>query len=512
MNLAILVSVSDYEPKLSNLPACKNDYKLIESILKHSGKFSDVLTLTSDTSSSHIKSELARFVKQHQGSSVSELFFYYTGHGDFFNDDLYLLFSDYDKSKQQQTSLSNRELDEMLRSLSPSLAVKLIDACHSGVTYVKNPKSLEKAIEATKGQYDKCYFLFSSQREETSYQDEHLSDFTESFARSLSEHKYETIRYKDIIDYISDEFKSQGGQTPFFVIQADFTDLFCTISQDMRKEVRAILDSSLGKKETILQDVKTTHTTTPIHTDEAKPSIRELVSQDASRYCTEQEAMSAISSIKSHIESHKLNPDLSDIFDIQYHFRSDFAFSPRMSEIANWIHMNDNDYFVTVEYRTEEYETTSMIPKPIPSSIFGRSLVSSIAALGGAELEEKVVKKKRKVPNSISLNVSPSFCAAEIKLIPKYENLPWLSEHLIIVFSKSTLRLFFTTVRYKEKNWNERIIEEGVRWKTKSVGLKDNTNLKSAVLSICHELDELALKLVHEKFKISDFVKVDGEQ
>jgi hypothetical protein len=503
MNLAILLSVGTYKDESHNLPACKNDHALMDAVLTHSGRFSEVLMLSTDTNSSHIKSELARFIKAHSGQPVDELFFYYTGHGDFYNDDFYFLLSDYDESKRQQTALSNAELDAMLRSLSPSLTVKVIDACHSGVPYVKNANHLKKAIQASKGRYEKCYFMFSSQKDEASYQDAHLSDFTESFARSLSEHSHNTIRYKDIADYISDEFENKGQQTPSFVLQADLTDVFCNISQEMREEISKKLTQCGGKRGATKQESvsTTTTTTTPPPPQVPTKTLRDLVIQDASRYCTEPEAMSGITAIKQQIEAHALCSELSGLYKLESVFRSDFSASPKIESVASWLQNNTNDYFVSVEYRSEEYEDTVEVPRTYRG--LSGSQMAAMAAFRG-DYETKIVRKIRKVPDGISLTVTPPFCAAEIKLIPQYANLPWLSENLVVVFSKSAVRLFYSTVQLKEKNWTERVLAEEVKWKTKEVGLKSSQEVEEVVESMIRDIESVATKILHDKFRITD--------
>jgi hypothetical protein len=276
----------------------------------------------------------------------------------------------------------------------------------------------------------------------------------------------------------------------------------------MQDEINEKLVSGMNKQGSLKQDLTSTATTMIPPTNESKPTILELVMLDSNRYCSETEALSAIESIKQHIEAYSLNSLLSGLFRLENSFRSDFSASPKIGAVASWLHENENNYFVTVEYRIEEYEDTIMVPKPYPS-VLGRHFGATFAALGSGELESKVVTRKRRIPNGLRLNVTPPFCAAEVKLVPLYENLPWLSENLVVVFSKSALRLFFTTVRYKERNWNERVIAEDVKWKTKEVGLKAVDDLKLAVTSIIREVEESVLKLLHDKFKITDAAQVD---
>src|SRR4051794_39289323 len=142
MHLAILIGVASYKRPVSDLPACANDVKLMSQLIKYTNKFGPTLELAKDTSSAEVKTQLAQFINEHRGKAIEELLFYYSGHGDLFKDDFYFLFSDFDEHRRNQTSLTNDELDSMLRTLSPKLMVKVVDACHAGVAYVKEPDAL----------------------------------------------------------------------------------------------------------------------------------------------------------------------------------------------------------------------------------------------------------------------------------------------------------------------------------------------------------------------------------
>src|SRR5262249_28074447 len=147
------------------------------------------------------------------------------------------LLSDYSAARMQATTLTNAELDEMLRSLGADLAVKVIDACYSEQQYVKSTEEFEKAIKATGATYKRCYFMFSSEQTQPSWQDGNLSYFTLEFAKAIQQHPSATIRYKDIIDFVSDSFATNARQKPVFVAQANFTEEFCAVSDSLRKEI-----------------------------------------------------------------------------------------------------------------------------------------------------------------------------------------------------------------------------------------------------------------------------------
>lgn len=214
-NIAIIIAVSDYHHE-NPLPACRSDGELVQAIIVRTGKFApeNTLAMVSGTTSSEVKAQLAAFIQSHKGKTIGEVFFYFTGHGDFDGSDFRFVLSDFQADRRHQTTLGNSELDDMLRSLSPSIGVKLVDACHSGVQYVKDPDSIDKALQGTKEGYKSCYFMFSSDRNQFSYQDGNLSYFTRSFANAIANHTGPAIRYKDVIDYISDDFQNSRQQKP----------------------------------------------------------------------------------------------------------------------------------------------------------------------------------------------------------------------------------------------------------------------------------------------------------
>lgn len=328
MNLAILIGVSGYADPGDNLPGCKNDIELIESILRNSNKFSDTLKICEGTSSAAIKSKLSEFVTRHKksGEAVEELFFYYTGHGDTHKDDFYYLPSDFDPSKRQQTGLSNAEVDTMLRSLGPHLTAKIIDACHSGVTYIKQKDAIDKVLQASKSAFKKCYFMFSSQKEEASYQSGHLSDFSKAFALSIHEHKDAQIRYKDILDFISDSFASTGDQTPAFVVQADLVEAFCDITPTMRSDVARLVGLSA--------EVEVERKTGRTH----RPSL-DLVSavkEEAKKYCSKEECLAVLGHISTHVGSWPAVPEVSQLFDHEV-VLLDKPDVPNQTAIGKWL-------------------------------------------------------------------------------------------------------------------------------------------------------------------------------
>src|SRR5258706_2638330 len=132
MNIAIIIGVSIYSNSNNNLPGCKNDADAINQILKKSDKYDDILYINNNETSAKTKELLSNYILDSKGNVINELLFYYSGHGEFGNDEFYYVLSDFDSKKKNQTSLQNSEIDDLIRTLSPELVIKVIDACQSG--------------------------------------------------------------------------------------------------------------------------------------------------------------------------------------------------------------------------------------------------------------------------------------------------------------------------------------------------------------------------------------------
>jgi len=218
MNIAILMAQSKYLDALK-LPACKNDLLLMKSIVEKSKKYDDILILDDSVSRAYDANErIIQFVEKYKGENkIDEVLLYFSGHGSFENNEFYYVWGDYEKTRKRQTCLRNSEMDDYLRSLNANLTVKIIDACYSGVPYLKGEHGFEKFLNISKDAFQKCYFLFSSQNNESSSADSQMSFFTKSILNSLKFFdEGKGVRYRDIMNYVSDEFEKKRWTNPFF--------------------------------------------------------------------------------------------------------------------------------------------------------------------------------------------------------------------------------------------------------------------------------------------------------
>ena len=106
MNIGIIIAISDYfDKKINNLPACKNDANAMAELLRSDPKFGDILVINESTKAINVKDKVRGFVSKHQANDIEEIVFYYTGHGQLVNNEFCYLLSDFDFSRQKQTSL-----------------------------------------------------------------------------------------------------------------------------------------------------------------------------------------------------------------------------------------------------------------------------------------------------------------------------------------------------------------------------------------------------------------------
>jgi len=149
MNLAIVIGVEKYASKnLDDLSACKNDARVIIDVLNHVKDIEELLYINESEAGYEVKRQISDFVEKYKNHTIDELFFYFSGHGERFDDNFFYILSDFDDKKRETTGLRNSELDIWIKTLSPKLCIKVIDSCFSGTKYIKSNQDIE--IDLTK--------------------------------------------------------------------------------------------------------------------------------------------------------------------------------------------------------------------------------------------------------------------------------------------------------------------------------------------------------------------------
>lgn len=412
VKVAIIISVSEYE-NITKLPGCKNDFRLMSDLIRATDKYDEVLEIHESTTSTQVKEELTNFFMKIQNSDVDELFFYYTGHGAFDGEDLKFALTDYSNEKFNATTLSNSFIDKQIRNLNPIITVKVIDACNSGVPYIKGDMNLSQVFEQEKA-INNCYFMFSSHSDQPSYVD-NLSHFTKSFAESVLNYEGSEISYTSIIDTIKDKFIHSQGQTPFFVSQGSMTDAFCTITEQI-------------KKINICSYFNAEDNTNKVPTDLIK-----LIKKRSESYFTKEEIEETLLEIKSGFANIFLEDNLNELFDLEIEELHNYKNVYGIKTIAKWVDENPNDYFVKV--RKEKVQVQE-----------GTTWVNNL------QLYSNLLNPKYEAED-ISTELEIVFDTLKLKANPKLPAILPYQCNIVFLLSRYNMMVFYRFISFVETGW-----------------------------------------------------------
>lgn len=470
MNIAIVISVSEYTDPQDNLPGCKKDSDTVYTIINKIKKFDEVLYLHEKLSSTQVKQKFTDFISKYKTEQIDELFFYFSGHGKFKNDEFYYILSDYNEFKTKQTTLQNEEIDSLFRLLNPNLVVKVIDACQSGKSYIKEPGAVKTYFTSTKNEFKKCYFLSSSLKDQSSFQTDEVSDFTLSFIKSIKEHEASDIRYKHIIDYISDDFENNPSQTPFFVTQADQTEKFCTITPEL--------------KEYLERDISQITVTTKVKQQEI--SILDKVKKDASEYLNKEQAIKVIEDVKDRISSFALKENLEELYDLDIVFDESYDLIVDDVTIGKWLNENPNNFFA--------HSVSKRLRKDRNSNPFHKLTFSYMDMIGNSTDYESVMV-------GFDLDIEVPYKTISISLLSKFPNLESFTTRIVYVLSKKIIRFFYFITNFEENGWDSKTLNKDISWSTNEHLLYNTKAVEDAVEDIFNELQETTLRQLEERFK-----------
>lgn len=497
MNLAILIGVSDYvAAKL--LPGCKNDVNIIHNLVQSTNKYQDILFLSEKTNSQDVKEKVSDFILKHQNTEeIDEIFFYYTGHGLFHEGEFHFVLSDFDRTWLNRTTYKNNELDELLKSLNPKLTVKVIDACHSGVKYVKDVNDLElkKVLNESKEKFNNCYFMFSSQADEVSWATQLISYFTLSFVNSIINHGTNGIRYRDIMDYVSDDFlRSDIGQTPYYVTQSKNTEIFCKIDDPLKEKLKQLIDNINGTSQR--QENK----------NKNQLSLVEIVKKDAEKYCKDiKEVHSLLESIKNKVNDFKVNDKLNGLFRTQVDFNQEtYDYISNIDIVAKSLERKFEDYFIILKYINK----TVKVPQ---KNTLGAQLFKLPSFFENEKnVEIKYVEENRDVINSFNISEENlPFTSINIDLYPEYPNISMFNCSIIFAFSKVNIVFFYSFNTFKEVSWDSYELED-IDWRqTRQFVMKEQDSVINSIGQICAGFLSYVEKNLEKKFgkeleKVSD--------
>jgi hypothetical protein len=500
MNIAILIGVSQYKTE-APLPACAADVEQIHRLLIATKKYDDVCCLTTHTNSAPLKEAVRAFFLKYQSvQGIGEAFVYFSGHGIYHTDALFCC-SDFDSNRPATTSISNVELDDLLRSISPDVAIKVIDACQSGSPYIKDVSAgFEKALRTSQLKSFIC--MASSRQDQSSYATAEASAFTTKLIDSALYKQEGTVLYRDIQAALADAFVGNPEQTPFFVSQGTGLEAFATVTEEMRKlnneRSRLITETSNDTKGDVLASV---------------------ISRLDGSYVSSEEASGAVKKAGEELDREALSDHLLvRFYRKSASFGNTIAMLPRINKVAAFAHEQgwNKNYFVQINYRRVRIK----VPRDISS-------VGALALLA-RRVEEEYVTQIENRPDKLESTQPLPFEVAEVRFEPK--NHPSLKSFVLyigIVHSLTEIVVLSAIVQLRNEGWSDKTPElSEVQWRYqnypwrevvsdpkllwKEPVLRGEETIKIYLESLAPKTEELQLEsMVSEKKDAIDSRKTD---
>lgn len=439
MNIAILIGVSKYKSE-AQLPACAHDVENMERLLIATNKYDDILCIKEQTNSDQLKNKLRNFFKKHQNTTgISEALIYFSGHGVYQNDAL-LCCSDYDSNRPATTSISNAELDDLLRSVNPDVAVKIIDACQSGSPYIKDVNTgFEKSLSESR--LKSFILMASSRQDQSSFASSIESIFTANWIDAALGKQDGNILYRDIQAALADAFVTHAEQTPFFVNQCTGLETFSKITSEM-----LTLASQRSK------------TTAPQKPDDAIIKLVETeVSKLDGQYVPYEDIISALEQSKTQFTKQTI----TDVLVAKFYEKSvstdlKLCHIPKQDAVAKFADEQSwqKKYFTKINF--EQYKA-----RVLKGNKF-TTLLGIFTEHGDDEYT--TVTKSR--PSTLESTDLLPFEVLELSLISTHPSLKQFKIYIGIVHSQTNVMLLSSLVPFIYKGWSERIPElSEVQWR-----------------------------------------------
>lgn len=439
MNVAILIGVSKYNT-LPALPACDADASHMHCLLSATKKYDDICFLTTKTNAGQLKDSLREFFTKYQGStSINEVFVYFSGHGVYQSDAL-LCCSDFDHNRPATTSISNNELDDLLRSVGPKVAVKVIDACQSGSPYIKDAGGgFEKALKTS--QLSSFICMASSRQDQFSYASNEASHFTKKWIDSALDKQSGGVLYRDIQAALADAFVSNPDQSPFFVNQGSGLELFASVTDEMQR-------------------LAAERNTPPSKTVSQSSDIIDLIEAEVKKFdalhIPHEEACKTITQAHEKLTKEKIGePIVARFYEMQVSQEGKLSSLPLVRNVAEFASEQkwSSHYFVSVT--TEPYEVRN---------------TSSLGLFLGIKNDPGFRTETRQRPASLSSTQPLPFEVAQT--VFKATGHPSLKTFILyigIVHSLTEVMVLSAVARLSQKGWDEQTPDlSKVQWKYQS--------------------------------------------
>jgi hypothetical protein len=349
--------------------------------------------------------------------------------------------------------VSNDELDDLLRSLEPDIAVKILDACQSGSQYIKDTTpAFEKALRGSRLKSFIC--MASSKTDQSSYATADCSFFTHRFIEAALSRTEGTVFYRDIQAALADSFASTPEQTPFFVTQGTGLEVFAPVTPDMRalKAERHAGQIPAQPEDTLAA------------------AVGAQVQKLDTLYVSPERASQAVEHARNNLERAALSvPLVAQFYQKSVSFEGTLATLPAGAELAKFADDQGwaKSYFLDVAYEAVKVR----VPKDLTLS-WRRMFYQDEA--GDVEYVTKTIQKPVRL---VATQMLPLH-VAQIRFEPKgHPSLKSYVLYLGLAHSLVDVLVLSAVTRLIEKGWTDRSVDlSNLKWQYRSFRWKEVTD------------------------------------
>lgn len=289
------------------------------------------------------------------------------------------------------------------------------------------------------------------------------------------------------MDTLADEFSSNTKQTPFFVMQGNYTEVFGHIAQDVSDALGKIIT---GSEE---NEVKTA--------EDSQKSLIRLVKEEAELYCNRDEAISSVENILESINSFSFSDDVNKLYNIKIQNEIDANIPIKTEHVGKSLKNSSHNYMVDIESE----QRVRSVPKR--GGLFG-SILATSALLNSEEVP--MVDEYYMEPIGAKSIVELPYKFISIRLESKFPNINDTGCILLPFISQTKIVLFSAFYHYRTREWDVKTINApSVKWISFEEYIKKSDDISGACDTLLEEFEVFSFRPIKKRF---DLLEVDIEE
>jgi hypothetical protein len=280
--------------------------------------------------------------------------------------------------------------------------------------------------------------------------------------------------------YVSDRFDGKAKQTPFFVTQADYTEVFCSVDDDLRNALRPYVAGSPNPS-------------TPAGTTKADLVAR--IQARAADFGSEEEAQQTLLLMETALREHPFGPELSALFTPEVTTSDEYP--PRAVEIGKWLNELQKSDVVFAKPTTKSEQYTARVPKS--HSIASLSFLTSIHDEDDDE-KFKTVFRTRKVVTGYETTADMPYKYLKCHLKPSVVSIGPERLYIAVLVSRTNTFIFYRFVSFDYSGWDETRVKSFTEWQVERAGLRASADVEALVHKIAEMFERRILEKLQDEF------------